>query len=382
MPLYKHCFTLADGTKKETKNWYYRFAYKGKTHIASTKTSNRKQAEKIEKKAYEDLIDKHELGVIESITLATAIQNYLSTNKDSGEYDNKVTYTNKIVGKKTNNHSKEREIQSIHGFDGTMLFEKLTNSDVSKLVMARKREGNKSGTILGELSVLSQVIQINRQLNVPTPTIDFKEIKKLNQLKPSKGKLRYLSKTEETSLLAELHPSKKMNGLFGETPETTIAQRQDVYDLVILLLDTGARYSEACNLTWDDIDLKEKTVNIYRNKVKNQSVLHHTKRLAEVLQSRFNSEDKDDKYVFTAKDGGPRKYSSRSFDSACRRAGIEGIGLHGLRHTFASRLVQKGISLYEVQSLLGHSSSATTQRYAHLVQNDAAAKAVKILNDC
>jgi site-specific recombinase XerD len=45
------------------------------------------------------------------------------------------------------------------------------------------------------------------------------------------------------------------------------------------------------------------------------------------------------------------------------------VRIHDLRHTYASLLINNGVSLYEVQELLGHSSSAMTQRYAHLQPN-------------
>jgi site-specific recombinase XerD len=47
-------------------------------------------------------------------------------------------------------------------------------------------------------------------------------------------------------------------------------------------------------------------------------------------------------------------------------AGIGDVRVHDLRHSFASTLVNAGVSLYEVQSLLGHRRATTTQRYAHL----------------
>lgn len=50
-------------------------------------------------------------------------------------------------------------------------------------------------------------------------------------------------------------------------------------------------------------------------------------------------------------------------------AGLPDVRIHDLRHTFASLLINNGVSLYEVQELLGHSSVAMTQRYAHLLPN-------------
>ena len=50
---------------------------------------------------------------------------------------------------------------------------------------------------------------------------------------------------------------------------------------------------------------------------------------------------------------------------ACRKAGIEGVTWHKLRHTFASRLVNRGGDIVTVQQLLGHSTVVTTMRYTH-----------------
>jgi site-specific recombinase XerD len=56
------------------------------------------------------------------------------------------------------------------------------------------------------------------------------------------------------------------------------------------------------------------------------------------------------------------------------------VTLHTLRHTFASKLVKAGISLYEVAVLLGHSDPKTTQRYAHLAPSHASRRAVDVIN--
>ena len=69
--------------------------------------------------------------------------------------------------------------------------------------------------------------------------------------------------------------------------------------------------------------------------------------------------------VFTWK--GKAMHDCRSaFDRARSAAGLKDFRFHDLRHTFASRLVQNGVSIYEVMHLTGHKSLAMVQRYAHL----------------
>lgn len=73
-------------------------------------------------------------------------------------------------------------------------------------------------------------------------------------------------------------------------------------------------------------------------------------------------------------------FSQRVFKPALRRAGIEDFRWHDLRHTFASRLVQRGAPIDRIARLLGHSTLTTTLRYAHLAPNDLSA-AVALLDD-
>lgn len=62
----------------------------------------------------------------------------------------------------------------------------------------------------------------------------------------------------------------------------------------------------------------------------------------------------------------PRK----TFENVKAAAGIDNLRLHDLRHTFASLTISQGASLYEVQKLLGHTSSQMTPRYAHLADDN------------
>jgi site-specific recombinase XerD len=74
-------------------------------------------------------------------------------------------------------------------------------------------------------------------------------------------------------------------------------------------------------------------------------------------------------YAFPNPDTGkPYMQIYNSWNTARKKAGLEDVRLHCLRHSFASFLINNGRSLYEVQHLLGHARPVTTQRYAHLSQ--------------
>ena len=88
------------------------------------------------------------------------------------------------------------------------------------------------------------------------------------------------------------------------------------------------------------------------------------------------------KYVFCNEKGtGPRGYAAKGIRTAFKRAGLTDVRIHDLRHTCASRLVQNGMSLYEVSQMLGHVDVQTTQIYAHLENKDISKKARDIIEN-
>ncbi len=73
------------------------------------------------------------------------------------------------------------------------------------------------------------------------------------------------------------------------------------------------------------------------------------------------------KYIFAnPKTNKPYGCIFHAWDIARKQAGFPNLRIHDLRHSFASALVNQGVSLYEVQYLLGHNSIRSTQRYSHL----------------
>ncbi|MFN0158549.1 MAG: tyrosine-type recombinase/integrase [Bacteroidota bacterium] len=133
---------------------------------------------------------------------------------------------------------------------------------------------------------------------------------------------------------------------------------------------TGARLGEILHLTWNNVDMVNRVMLIQSSvsyQVKSGKV-----RAIPMNQSVFemlNRTQERTGLVFPGKRGGTAQtnHVSRRFRQAVRAAGMDRrLHFHSLRHTFASLLVQKGVSLYHVQKLLGHSSPRVTEIYAHL----------------
>jgi integrase len=129
------------------------------------------------------------------------------------------------------------------------------------------------------------------------------------------------------------------------------------------LLATGCRRSELSNLTWDDIDFQGKIITFRHTKGKRDRTVPLTLEMSHLLSQIRQDQGKVFKY-------GPYWYT-HLFRKYKRIAGLpEHYTLHSLRHTCASLLLRKGVSIYVVQKLLGHSSISVTERYLHALPTD------------
>lgn len=129
-------------------------------------------------------------------------------------------------------------------------------------------------------------------------------------------------------------------------------------------LNTGMRRGELLSLKWEQI--RNGFIYLTETKSNKARQIPVNDRLAEVFREVRRGNQLKSPYVFCDSKGRRFYEVKRSFASACRRAGIEAFRFHDLRHTFASHLVMKGVSLKAVQELLGHSDLTMTMRYAHL----------------
>jgi len=156
-------------------------------------------------------------------------------------------------------------------------------------------------------------------------------------------------------------------------------------DIIRLLLLTGARRGEVLGMRWADVDLGTgmwtKPASTTKQKQEHEVPLSAPVRqlLAEIRQEQMDKRKVLGEFVFPSWSGtGHVVDIDKSWASLCKRAGIEGLRIHDLRHSFASELVSGGASLPLIGALLGHSNPATTARYAHLFQDPQRAAVEKV----
>lgn len=138
--------------------------------------------------------------------------------------------------------------------------------------------------------------------------------------------------------------------------------------ILMTIYSGGLRISELINLKIRDIDSKRMQIRIEQGKGKKDRYTLLSKKTLLILRQYFN-EYKPKEWLFEGEGGG--QYADRSIQNVLKasvqKAGIQKkISVHTLRHSFATHLLELGTDLRYIQSLLGHSSSKTTEIYTHI----------------
>lgn len=143
--------------------------------------------------------------------------------------------------------------------------------------------------------------------------------------------------------------------------------RED-YPIFFTLLNTGMRRAELTNLEWSDIDFENSIIKIQRKVTWLPKTGEREIPMNEELKTLLDRFLKRGNYVFASASNGKMKEDTirQKLVRIAKTAGIPNLTeVHALRHTFASRLISRGVDLPTVQKLLGHSSIETTMIYSH-----------------
>lgn len=133
---------------------------------------------------------------------------------------------------------------------------------------------------------------------------------------------------------------------------------------LLVLKHTLARVNEVYNLTWEDIDLDRRQITLWTRKKTGGVRTPRHLTINDVLFSTLSGMERVGSYVFVNPDTGkPYDDRKRLIAGLCRKAGVKRFTFHSFRHFGASQLAMKGVSLPEIQMILGHDNVITTSKY-------------------
>ncbi len=208
----------------------------------------------------------------------------------------------------------------------------IENYRQERLASVKKSSVNRETIVLRHM--LNTAIKLGKLMKNP--------MKDIKQFKVEESKLRVLSREEEEKLLA--------------------ASCEHLKPITIAALNTGMRLGEILNLVWDSVDMERDVVTVIRTKSSKIRTIPINNKLKEILKYVIKV---DSDRVFCDSNGRSIGSIKTAFNNAVRRAGIRHCRFHELRHTFASRLIEKGVNIVTVKELLGHADIRTTMRYSH-----------------
>jgi integrase len=178
-------------------------------------------------------------------------------------------------------------------------------------------------------------------------------------------KERYMSDAEEGDVLSALEDRAKLVD-FDPAQMTTAWEYEYMRHLAVFLIDTGCRFSEAFKFT-----VADGSVDLVHGETKNNQGRRVPLTARALAAAAFLLGSKHHAWLSTERTSKQAwEWCSHRWGVVTKAAGCPDVTLHILRHTCASRLVQRGVPIYTVTKWLGHSSVKVTERYAKLARGN------------
>ncbi|OEU68346.1 MAG: hypothetical protein BA863_02255 [Desulfovibrio sp. S3730MH75] len=251
---------------------------------------------------------------------------------------------------------------------GNVPFVRVSPADLEKIKQAMSQKELSPRSIQYALATVRQGYNIAKNQDLFTGD---NPVQKVKIPKSDNRRTRFLSEDEASQLLEKLKDNSN-----------------NIFLIALISLYCGLRAGEVRNLEWTDIDFANDMILIRDAKSGMARHAFMTKLVKKELRGLRKATQPKQIPVFSAKQGKRLYEISRAFSQAVEELNLnenlqdrrQKVVFHTLRHTFASWLVQRRTPLYTVAKLMGHSTLAMTERYAHLAPDNLRA-AVTVLEE-
>tara|TARA_R100000458_G_scaffold59118_2_gene68789 strand:+ start:203 stop:1027 length:825 start_codon:yes stop_codon:yes gene_type:complete len=222
----------------------------------------------------------------------------------------------------------------VNHFHTDTLVSEIRPFHISEFVSSLRSKGNSPGTINRKLAALSKMLTVAYR----NEWIDSRP--HIPRQKEPTHRIRWITKDEERQMAVHSYPH------FAR--------------LWTVLIDTGLRVGEALRLPAADVDLDQNRIHVWDTKSDKPRSIPMTKRVRDILSAGtfFNITQDQVNYQWNRMKSAMDLHDDKFFVP------------HICRHTFASRLVQRGVGITVVQQLCGHKTLEITLRYAHLAPSN------------
>jgi len=314
------------------------------------------------------------------VTFGELVEEYLEyvrSHKSRAWYENQRLY---IKGPEKRPDKKRKT--SILDFFGTdTLTTRITPRMIEKYAQHR-RQFAKGTTVNKELACIRHMMKKAAEWNnvALNPALKVKDLPDDSTVRE-----RFLAPDEYQLLLRTAS-----DGGVGHAWNLPVEPFTDTREFVVIGTNTGLRRAELLHLEFSDIDWERRVLTVKRKphldfhpKNYQQRFVPLTDDAYEALRNLLARKHPSSGFVFHKSDGSRWLDVSNAFQSLVRRAGLktdpsDNVTIHTLRHTFGSWLAIAGVPMRTIQKLMGHNSIMTTERYAHLAQDNLTQAVKKI----
>jgi integrase len=336
--VHQECIGMATITPRKDQDGNvigYQVHIRKRGHPTQTKTFRGKRDAEAWARLIESEIERgiwRDRSEAESTTLKECIERYLS----------------EVTPRKKNGHPEALKLQQwLRRPIASRFMSTIRGRDVAEVIKEMEGEGKSGNTIRLHLAVISHLFKVARTewgMEAISNPVESVRKPRLPQ-----GRERRLVGNEEERLLDACRAD----------------ENHDIMYIVQFAIETAMRRSEICGLRWENVDLSGRVAMLPDTK----NGTFRRVPLSSVAVSVLTSFPRRlDGQVWDVKPD----TVTQAFTRICKRAGIDGLTFHDLRHEATSRLFEKGFNPMEVSAITGHKTLQMLKRYTHLRAEDLA----------